>query len=198
MSAHPDQKITPEEYLRLERAAEFKSEYYGGYMYAMSGASYVHSVVKGNLEAELRVSLKKRGCAVFSSDLRVLVSPTGLYTYPDVLVVCGTPQFADAQRDTLTNPVVIVEILSPSTELHDRDFKARQYKTVASVQEYVLVSQKEPRVEVHQRQGSGKWVLSDFSGLDAVCRFESLDCAIPLTAIYDSVAFEEVPPQLLP
>ncbi len=198
MSAHPDQKITPEEYLRIERAAEFKSEYYGGYMYAMSGASYTHSIVKGNLEFELRNRLKKRDCAVLSSDLRVLVSPSGLYTYPDVLVVCDKPQFADGLRDTLTNPIVIVEVLSPSTELHDRDFKARHYRTVESMQEYVLVSQKEARVEVHQRQGSGKWILSDFAGLDAVCKLESVDCEIPLSAVYLGVTFEEVRPPLLP
>lgn len=184
--------------MKLERAAEFKSEYYDGHMYAISGASYKHSIVKGNLEYELRNCLRGHDCTVLSSDLRVLVAPTGLYTYPDVLVVCGKPQFADALRDTLTNPLVIIEVLSASTELHDRDFKARHYRTVESLQEYVLVSQKEPRAEVHHRQADGSWALSDFVGLEAICKLRSVDCEIPLSAIYDSVTFEEMRPPLLP
>jgi Uma2 family endonuclease len=198
MSAHPDQKITPEEYLKLERAAEFKSEYYGGYMYAMAGTSFEHSTIAGNLVYELMMPMRKRGCAVGPSDLRIRVSPEGLYTYPDVYVICGQPEFTDAKVDTLINPTVIIEVLSPSTEAYDRGLKWLQYRTIESLQEYVLVSQGEARVEVFRRQPEGKWILSDFAGPDAVCKLETVDCGIPLSAIYHGVTFKESPPRIQP
>jgi Uma2 family endonuclease len=137
----------------------------------------------------LHARLKKRPCAVGSSALRFRVSPDGLYTYSDVLVICGEPKFADDQDDTLVNPALIAEVLSPSTEAYDRGFKSAQYRIVESLQEYALVSQAEPRVEVFRRQPGGHWLLSEAVGLEAVCQFESMDCAVPLAEIYSKVTF---------
>ena len=137
----------------------------------------------------MHTGLKKRPCSVVSSELRLRVSPDGLYTYPDVIVICGNPRFADDQRDTLLNPALIVEVLSPSTEAYDRGFKSAQYRTVESLEEYALVSQSEPRVEVFRRQAGAQWLFSEAIGLESVCHFESLDCAVPLSEIYAKVAF---------
>lgn len=189
MSAQPQPRLTPEQYLDTERSAEFRHEYYSGHTYAMSGGSYQHFQIIGNITAELHARLKKRPCTVGSSDLRLRVSPDGLYTYPDVVVICGDPRFADDRRDTLLNPGLIVEVLSPSTEAYDRGFKSAQYRTVESLEEYALVSQAEPRVEVFRRQPGGHWLLSEAVGLESVCHFESLDCAVPLAEIYAKVTF---------
>ena len=187
MSAQP--RLTPEQYLELERASEFRSEYYNGRMYAMSDASHAHVIITSNLSGELRAALKKHPCTVGTSDFRVRVSPSGLYAYPDVVVVCGDPKFADGGTDTLLNPVLLIEVLSPSTEAYDRGFKSAQYRMLESVKEYALVSQSEPRVEIFRRQPSRDWLLSESFGLDAVCRFESLQCTVALAEIYDKVTF---------
>src|ERR1700684_3103198 len=120
MSAQPHARLTEEQYLMVERAAEFKSEYYDGYMYAMSGGSASHVQIAGNLTRELGVALRQKPCGVMQSDLRVRVPPARFYTYPDVTVVCGEMRFADDQKDTLLNPTLLIEVLSPSTESHDR------------------------------------------------------------------------------
>jgi Uma2 family endonuclease len=198
MSAQPQARLTPERYLEIERAAEFRSEYYNGRMYAMSGGSYNHVRIIGNLTGELHAALKAGRCAVNPSDLRVRVSPGGLYTYPDVTVVCGDPKFADDQKDTLLNPVFIAEVLSPSTEAYDRGFKSAQYRKLESLQEYALISQAEPRVEVFRRQPGGDWLLSESAGLDAACRIDCLDSRIALAEIYSKVTFEAsdlIPPR---
>jgi Uma2 family endonuclease len=189
MSAQPQPRLTPEQYLEAERSAEFRHEYYNGQTYAMSGGSFQHGQIIGNLTIELGTGLKRRPCSVVPNDLRLRVSPDGLYTYPDVIVVCGDPRFADGRLDTLVNPVLIAEVLSPSTEAYDRGFKSAQYRTVESLEEYALVSQTEPRVEVFRRQPGGHWLLSEAIGLDAICHFDSLDCAVPLSEIYAKVTF---------
>jgi len=189
MSAQPQPRLTPEQYLAADRSAEFRHEYYNGHIYAMSGGSYRHAQIIGNLAGELRTALKTRPCSVVSNDLRLRVSPDGLYTYPDVIVICGDPKFADDQRDTLLNPALIVEVLSPSTEAYDRGFKSAQYRTIESLEEYALVSQAEPRVEVFRRQPGGHWLLSEAVGPEAACHFGSLDCAVALSEIYAKVIF---------
>jgi len=181
--------LTPEEYLAIERAAEVRSEYYNGRMYAMSGGSYRHLIIIGNLGRHLGNALAERNCTVGTSDMRVRVSPSGLYTYPDVIVVCGKPTFADGSADTLLNPIVLIEVLSPSTEGHDRGFKSAQYRRIESLQEYALVSQTEPRVEIFRRQSAGNWLLTEATGLEETCRFESLDCAVTVKDVYDKVTF---------
>jgi Uma2 family endonuclease len=189
MSAQAQARLTPEQYLAAERAAEFKHEYYNGQMYARPGGSFQHCLIAGNILGALHTELKTRPCGIGSSDLRLRVSPDGLYTYADVLAINGDPRFADDEQDTLLNPALIVEVLSPSTEAYDRGFKSAQYRTVESLEEYALVSQSEPRVEVFHRQPGGHWLLSEAVGLEAVCHFESLDCAVPLSEIYAMVSF---------
>jgi Uma2 family endonuclease len=189
MSAQPHPSLTPEEYLTIERAAEFKSEFYDGRMYAISGGSYPHGQIILNLGSELRQALRSKGCSVTASDVRLRVSPRGFYTYPDIAVVCGPPKFADDQADTLLNPTLLVEVLSPSAEAHDRGFKFAQYRQLESLQECVLVSRTEPRVEIFRRQAPGEWLLSEASGLDAPCRFDSLGCQVALAEIYYQVSF---------
>ena len=156
MPAQPLPRITPEEYLAADRAAEFKSEFYNGQMYAMAGGKAAHSAIIGNLTAGLHQALRDRPCVVYPTELRLRVSPTGWYTYPDIMVVCDEPRFADEQNDTLLNPTLIVEVLSPSTEAHDRGFKFAQYRKLDSLREYVLVSQSEPRVERFVRQPAAR------------------------------------------
>ncbi len=158
-------------------------------MYVRPGGSFEHCLIAGNIIGALHTSLKKRPCAVGSSDLRLRVSPDGLYTYADILAIKGDPRFADDHHDTLLNPALVVEVLSPSTEAYDRGFKSAQYRTIESLEEYALVSQTEPRVEVFRRQAGAHWLLSEAIGIDAVCHFESLDCAVPLAEIYDKVTF---------
>ena len=184
------QRISPEEYLRIDRAAEFRSEYCNGEMFAMSGGSFAHWRIIGNLVAWLRSALESKECIVGSSDLRIGVSPRGLYTYPDVIVICGEPHFADDQKDTLVNPALLIEVLSPSTEAHDRVLKWAQYRQIESLKGYAMVSQTEPRVEVYTRQTAGRWFFSEFVGLEAQCRFDSIDCEIPVSEIYSKVEFD--------
>ncbi len=198
MSAQPQPRLTPEQYLELERASEFRSEYYGGRMYAMSGGTHRHALIIGNMVFAVKTARATHPCLVTPSDLRVRVSYGGLYTYPDLVVVCSEPKYADDGKDTLLNPILIVEVLSPSTEAYDRGFKAAQYRTIASLQEYVLVSQTEPRVEVFRRQSGGAWLLSESFGVEALCRLDSLDCQIALSHIFGQVTFspdEAIPPR---
>ena len=135
MSAQPQPRLTPEQYLEAERAAEFRHEYYNGQIYAMSGGSYQHAQIVAGLIQELGNALKKRPCSVASNDLRLRVSPDGLYTYPDAVVICGEPKFVDDRQDTLLNPTLIVEVLSPSTEAYDRGPKAAHDRQLKSLQE---------------------------------------------------------------
>jgi Uma2 family endonuclease len=188
MSAHPH-SLSPEEYLTLDREAEIRSEYYNGQMYAMSGASHPHGIVAHNISFLLELALADRPFLVTTHDLRVRVHPGGLYAYPDIVVVCGSPQYADDQADTLLNPLLLFEVLSPSTERYDRGFKSAQYRTIASLQEHVLVSQSEPRIEVYRRQPAGNWLFSEWIGLEATCRLDSLECGLPLSAVYKNAGF---------
>jgi Uma2 family endonuclease len=189
MSAVPKPFLTPQEYLARERRAETKSEYLRGEMFAMSGASREHNLIAANVSAELRQQLRQRPCEVYPADMRVKVSPTGLYTYPDVTVVCGEPQFEDAEVDTLLNPTVLVEVLSPSTADYDRGGKWTHYRRLASLQEYVLVSQDRPLVEHYVRQDSDQWLLTEQRGLEDMLVLSSISCQIPLAEIYLKVRF---------
>ncbi len=189
MSALATPFVTPDEYLEIERQAKHKSEYRSGQMFAMAGASREHNLVAGNIAGELRNRLKSRPCETYPSDMRVLVKATGLYTYPDVSVVCGEPQFADQRGDVLINPLVLVEVLSPSTEAYDRGAKFALYQQLESLQEYVLVSQETPRVERYVRQPDGRWLYEQNAGLEAVLTLETLGIALPLTEIYERVTF---------
>jgi Uma2 family endonuclease len=189
MAAQSLPYLTPEQYLEIERKADTKSEYLRGVMYAMAGGSFVHNVILGNLVVSLANILKGRACSVHFSDLRLRVSSTGLYTYPDAMILCGPPQFADNRNDTVTNPVAIFEILSPSTEAYDRGGKFSHYRALESLQEYILISQSEPRIERFRRLPDNRWILSESIGLEAAIELESVPCRLALSEIYDKVEF---------
>jgi Uma2 family endonuclease len=194
MSAQPLPRVTADEYLEIDRKAEIRSEYYDGQMYAMSGGTAQHSLIRTDLLIELGPKLRDR-CRLYSGDLRVRVSPERAYVYPDIAIACEAPQFADDQKDTLLNPTVIIEVLSPGTEAHDRGYKFSLYRKLESLQEYVMVSQNEPRIEVFRRQPSDQWLLTDFERLDAACRLDSIDCSIALASVYRQVTFEPAAPE---
>jgi Uma2 family endonuclease len=193
MTAVPRKRLTPAEYLAIERKAEVKSEYLNGEMFAMAGASPAHNAVKDNLIGELHARLKGGPCRTYSSDQRVKVSATGLYTYPDIVIVCGAPEFDDADRDTLLNPRVIIEVLSDSTEGYDRGAKFRHYHRIASFQEYVLVSQDEPAVERLVRQPGGDWLSTTITGLDGELALATVPATVALADVYAGVTFPDQP-----
>lgn len=185
--------LSSEEYLARERRAEWRSEFYRGEMFAVAGASWEHTLIKDNLAGEAGNRLKGGPCHVATSDLRVKISATGLYTYPDVVVVCDEPRFEDQVQDTLLNPRVIVEVLSDSTEKYDRGTKFGHYRQLPSLQEYVLVAQDRPLVERFIRQADDSWVLTAFSDLSGTFDFGSIAAAIPMAEIYRGVQFPENP-----
>jgi len=185
-SAALKKRFSPEEYLALERKAGFKSEYHDGFITAMAGTSREHNLITLNLGGEVRSQLKDRPCEAYVSDMRVYIDRTGLYTYPDVVVVCGEPQFLDDSVDTLLNPTMIVEVLSPTTEDYDRGKKFLHYRRLPSLREYVLVSPDRVLVERYTRQGDD-WLLTELSQIDDTLRLASIGCELPLREIYAKV-----------
>jgi Uma2 family endonuclease len=189
MSTQPTRLFTCEEYLAFERDTELKHEFYRGEIFAMGGASREHNLVSGNIFASLHHQLAGRNCVAFTSDMRVKISGTGLYTYPDVAVSCEQPKFEDEHLDTLLNPQVIVEVLSDSTEKYDRGKKFEHYRTLESLREYVLVAQDAPRVEHFARLDDGSWRMTVVIGLEAALELPALACRLPLSEIYARVDF---------
>jgi Uma2 family endonuclease len=187
MSTLPKKTLTEEEYLAIERAAERKSEYLNGEMFLMSGASPRHVGIVTNLVRELSTALRGRPCWVFSTDLRLWVSPTGLYTYPDVLVGCGELRFADDRNDTLLNPSLVVEVLSQSTEDWDRGGKFAHYRTLDSVSDYLLVAQDRHHVELFSRQADGRWLFWETGGEGEAVELPALGIRLSLAEIYARV-----------
>ena len=183
------QTFTPQEYLRVEREAEYKSEYFAGEVFAMSGGTIPHSLIAMNVGGFLRSALKGRPCTPYNSDLRIAVSPDGLYTYPDVSVFCDPVAALPGTDDTATNPTVLVEVLSPSTEACDRGRKFSQCRQIASLRHYVLVSQDTPAVECFTLGEDGRWTLTDATGLDAVLPLTALGVDLPLAEVYEGVEF---------
>jgi Uma2 family endonuclease len=181
-------RYTPEQYLALERKAGYKSEYINGHILAMAGASRLHNLIAGNFYREVSQQLRGRPCDAYINDMRVKVSRTGLYTYPDVVAVYGDIRFEEADHDTLLNPTIIVEVLSASTEAYDRGEKFAHYRRLESLQEYLLVVQDKVRIEHYVRQGA-KWVLSELSDLNDTVPLAAIDCAIALRDVYDKVQF---------
>jgi Uma2 family endonuclease len=193
MSTQPKTYLTPEQYLEIERAAEYKSEYYQGEMFAMAGAKWNHNLIAGNLVGGLRQQLRSRPCGVTPSDMRVLVSASGLYTYPDVIVVCGEPRFLDDRQDTLLNPTLIVEVLSPSTEAYDRGRKFEHYRSLESLAEYLLVSSQRVSAELYARQPDGRWLLTAANRLEDTLELPATGCRLALGDIYEKVQFVPEP-----
>ncbi len=189
MSAILKTKLTPEEYLEFERKSEERHEYFDGEIFAMSGAKRNHNKIVGNLSGLIWQHLKGKDCEFYPTDMRVFVPETGLYTYPDLVVVCGEPKFKDDVFDTLLNPVLLIEVLSESTESYDRGKKFQHYRSIESLQEYVLVSQDEARIEKYVKQGDGFWILSEAVGLESEIEFSSIECGIALSEVYDKIDF---------
>ncbi len=187
----PSHSWSEDEYLAFERASATKHEYYDGAIYDMVGGTARHALISGNVATSLRNTLRPRQCLIYQSDLRVKMQRS--YTYPDVIVVCGEPRFTDANEDTLLNPTLIVEVLSPSTEHFDRNEKFRRYQQVEAVQTYLLIAQDAPRLEQYVRQPDQRWLYSLHEGLEAVVALPALECDLPLAEIYEKVVFPPLP-----
>ncbi|HEV3468529.1 MAG TPA: Uma2 family endonuclease [Pyrinomonadaceae bacterium] len=179
--------LTPEEYLAAERASETKSEYFAGEVFAMVGASRRHNLIAANLIRALGNQLVERPCNVYPSDMRVKVSATGKYTYPDVVVARAEEMFDDEEKDTLLNLVVIFEVLSETTEAYDRGKKFEQYQYIESLAEYLLVAQEPYRVEQYARQSNGEWRYSEYHDADDVVRIGVIGCELRLKDVYAKV-----------
>lgn len=187
--------LTPEKYIALERKAipdadTIRSEYVNGEIIAMSGASRAHNLITGNVSGELRAQLKSGKCEVYANEMRVSSQLTSSYFYPDVVVVCEEPRFEDDVFDTLLNPILLVEVLSPSTEAFDRGEKFAHYRQLTSLQEYVLVAQDQMLVE-HYRRQEKQWILTDFRKGEEILSLPSIQCELPLQEIYNRVTFPD-------
>lgn len=178
---------TPEEYLSLEDQADYRSEYYGGKIFAMAGASRPHNLIAGNLYAALNQFLRAKPCEAYISDMKLLIKKHQLYTYPDIMVVCGRPKFAPGRNDTITNPVVIVEVLSKSTQQYDQGEKFEFYKAIDTFRDYVLVAQHQMHVEQFQKQADGLWLHTELEDPQATLSLTSLGFEIVVGDIYHKV-----------
>jgi Uma2 family endonuclease len=187
MSVQPKRKLSPQEYLAQERQAEFKSEYYQGEMFAMAGASEAHNLIMSNVIQTLGLQLKQRDCRVYPSDMRVKVNALGKYTYPDVVVVCGRGSFEDERKDILLNPVLIVEILSPSTEAYDRGRKFEHYQYIKSLAEYILITADAFRIEQYIRQTDWTWTYHEFHDERDAVDLPAIGCQLALGDVYAKV-----------
>jgi len=193
MSSLPKTFLTPEQYLEIERKAEFKSEYHNGEMFAMAEASLPHNLITANLTIQLGLQLRARPCRVASSDQRVLV-PTGRFLYPDVVAFCGEPRLLDSEFDTLLNPTVIVEVLSPSTEAYDRGRKFQHYRTIESLRAYLMVSSDRIGAELYTRQPDNHWTLTaEASRLEDSFEIDAIGCRLKLADVYEKVELPAAP-----
>lgn len=179
--------VSPEEYLALERKAEFKSEYVDGVIYAMAGGSRNHHLLAGNTVTALNIGLRHTTCEVYGSDQKVRVPDSRKFFYPDVTVVCSKLEFLDEKKDALLNPVLLVEVLSESTAAYDRGKKFQYYQEIESFREYLLVSQDEPIIERFVRQPGGDWLYTKFEGMDAAIALVTVGCRLELKDIYAKV-----------
>ncbi len=181
----PERKyISPEEYFDMEEAAEYKSEYYHGEIFAMSGASHNHNMIAVNILASLYNSLRDSDCVVYPGDMKVQIEEAEHYVYPDVSVVCGDIEFAENRDDTVTNPVVIIEILSKSTKSYDKGDKFKSYRKISSLRDYILVDQYTCSVEHFYKNDAGKWALDEFEDLNESFKIRSVGAELSLNAIY--------------
>jgi Uma2 family endonuclease len=181
---------SPEEYLKLEEAAEFRSEYQDGRIIPMAGGTPNHNQIAGNFYGTLNFATKGQPCRVFINDLRLWIPSKLVYTYPDVMLVAGKLEFAEGRKDTITNAVMVAEVLSPSTADYDSGGKFKLYRSIPSFREYVLIDQYEMYVEQFVKTDDNKWVLSEYDGADAVLRLSCVDFEMRLGDIYDRVDFE--------
>jgi Uma2 family endonuclease len=180
-------------YLEQERNAEAKSEYFAGETFAMAGASERHNLLVANLIFQFKLAFQGGSCRAYPGDMRLKIEESGLYTYPDVMVLCEETRFADGERDTLLNPLLIAEVLSDSTERYDRGVKFGHCRKIASLREYLLVSQNFPKIERYFRNSSGNWELRETDGAHPAVALEAVDVSLHLDAVYDGIAFDFPP-----
>lgn len=190
MATQPNPYFSPEEYLAMERVSEVKHEYFQGEIFALAGTSANHNQIVVNIIAALRPQMRKRGCRIYASEMRVNIPHTGLYTYPDISALCGTPRFEDDHLDTLLNPAIIVEVLSPSTEQYDRGKKFEQYRTLASLAEYLLIAQDSYHLEHYIRQENASWLLTEADSLEVDIDLPSIACRLTLAEVYEDVEID--------
>ncbi len=181
--------VTPEEYLAAERLSETRSEYLDGGVFPMPGASLNHVQIAINLTTELNIQLRPSPCRVLGMDLQVRMPDSRKFFYPDVVVVCGEPQFHDDRKDVILNPLLVIEVLSKSTEALDRGAKFQAYRTIESLREYLLVGQHSPLVEQYVKGEDGRWSLTEAAGLESSLTLPSIGCTLNLGAVYDKVDF---------
>ena len=191
MSAVPETRLTPKEYLAIEREADTKSEYYAGEVFAMAGASREHNLIAMNVAAGIHRQFVGRPCEVYQGDMRVKVSASGLYTYPDVAAFCGEARFQDEEQDTLLNPLVLVEVLSESTEGYDRGTKFEHYRKLESLREYVLIAQDKRHVERFTRMPDNTWLLWETDSPDGALHLPAIQCELTVAELYDKVELPE-------
>lgn len=187
MTSEPLRRLSPQDYLAFDRRAEVKHQYLDGEAFAMTGASAAHNLIVANLIVEIGVQLRGRPCRIYPSDLRLAVSAAGPFFYPDLVGLCAEPRFLDGERDTLLNPEVVIEVLSPSTEAFDRGLKFSHYRAVPSLREVLLVAQDAMRIDHFVRRDDGHWLLSDHTEPGAVVELPSLGCRFELSRVYDKV-----------
>ncbi len=185
MATDPQQRLTIEDYLAFERQSEIRHDYLDGEVFAMTGASRAHNLIAGNIFGEIWSQLRRRPCEAYKEGMRVR-TPAGLFTYPDVAVVCGDPRFDDTHFDTLLNPTLLVEVLSPSTEAYDRRTKAIQYRSIPSLSEVILVAQDQIRIEHYARQGDD-WLRQDLDDLEQRLEMPAIGCTLLLGDVYERV-----------
>jgi Uma2 family endonuclease len=189
MSALPNMplKWTVESYLDFEANSETRHEFINSEVIAMAGASRNHNLIVSRTSARLELQLEKRPCEVYSNDMRVRLYPT--YAYPDIIVVCGEPEIVNERVDTLLNPTVIVEVLSPATEKNDYGYKSWGYRSMPSLQAYLLIAQDEMRIIHYQRDSDGGWRVFDITDPDAVINLPSIGCKLDVADLYEKVTF---------
>ncbi len=187
--AHPQPRLSPEEYLAFERESETKHEYLDGEIFAMSGASRRHNLISLNVGAQFWNQFRNRSCESYTSDMRVRIPATGLYTYPDVVVVCEEPTFDDGELDTLTNPTLLVEVLSPSTADYDRGAKFGHYRTIPSLREVLFIAQDEVHVVHYRRQDDDTWLLVETRDLEGTVELPKVGASLSVAEVYAKVPF---------
>ena len=187
--------FTQEQYLALEETAEYKSEYLDGEIIPMTGGSTNHNQIAGNLYIALSLALKKRNYRIFIGDVRLWVPKVRLYTYPDVMVIFGEPEYHNNRTDMITNPQVIVEVLSKSTKNYDRSDKFAFYKTIPTFREYILIHQTKIHVEQYAKTENKRWLYCEYDEEDPALVFNSFQLEVPLSDVYEQVNFEQIEPE---
>ena len=184
-------KMTVSDYLAFDEQSAVKHEFVNGDVYAMTGASWTHNVICQNVGASLHGQLRGKDCTVVANDMRLKIASKAIYRYPDAMVICGEPQFVDERKDIINNPTVIIEVLSPSTALIDRNEKLDEYTEIPSLKAYLLVAQDDAKIESYQRNQSGIWTYAKTSGLEHQIELPSINCLLALADVYETVRFPD-------